>query len=137
MKLGFPSLFNNNKKLGKKKNDLAPLKELDESRFRVDQFISEDQFTKGKYTQHRILSVCEEGIKIITSCESDVIEELPWSLIKQFNLRENWTEWEICLKDRRKFFFKCEKAYYLHMATDHILDGLIRNNISNDFIDEF
>ncbi|KAF2077375.1 hypothetical protein CYY_001303 [Polysphondylium violaceum] len=125
------------KKQPKRRMDHAPLNELSESRYKVEQFVSEDPFTKGKYTQHRILSVCVDGIKVITSCESDVIEEIFWKDILQFNLKESWTEWEIVLKDRRKLYFKCEKAFDIHCKTDNILDGIIRNNRSNDFSEEF
>eukprot|EP01132_Coremiostelium_polycephalum_P005826 gene5826-7250_t len=136
MKIARP-LSNLFKKSNKKRSDHAPLTELFETRFKVEQYVNDDDFSKGKFTQHRVLSICEEGIKIITQNESDIIDEIPWSWIHQFNLKESWTEWEIALKDRRRLYFKCERAFDLHMATDQILDGLIRNYRSNDFVDEF
>ncbi|EGG18640.1 hypothetical protein DFA_04135 [Cavenderia fasciculata] len=132
MKIARPS-FSFLKKQPKILNDQAPLNELKESRFQVQQLLGTDEFIKGKWSQPRILAVCEDGIKIITSNESQVLDEFLWVSIKQFNLKENWTEWEIELKDRRKIYFKSDKAFDLHMATDHILDGLIRNTRSNGY----
>ncbi|GAM25597.1 hypothetical protein SAMD00019534_087720 [Acytostelium subglobosum LB1] len=125
------------KKSPKKEMDKSPLQELAETRFRVQQMMGADEFSKGKWSQPRILAICEEGIKLISENEEELIQEIPWSSILQFNLKESWTEWEIVLKDRRKLFFKCQKAFDLHMATDHILDGLIRNNRSQGYFSEF
>eukprot|EP01133_Synstelium_polycarpum_P003442 gene3442-3909_t len=121
----------------KKTMDLAPLNELEETRFRVQQLVADTEFVKGTWSTPRVLAVCEDGIKVISQAEDEVLVELEWSMIHQFNLKENWTEWEIVLKDRRRFYFKCEKAFDLHMATDHILDGLIRNSKSNSYDAEF
>ncbi|EGC34682.1 hypothetical protein DICPUDRAFT_92174 [Dictyostelium purpureum] len=116
-----------------KKSDQAHLCALAESRFKVDQFTNTNSFTKGKVLQPRVLAICEDSIKIIAHDESEIFEEIAWLQIQQFNLKDNWTEWEIVLKDKRKFFFKCDKAFEIHLATDHILDGLISNNRTNDF----
>ncbi|EFA76879.1 hypothetical protein PPL_09631 [Heterostelium album PN500] len=136
MKIARP-LSNLFKKSPKKEMDKSPLNELAETRFQVTQLLGEDEFTKGKWSQPRILGVCEEGIKVISMNEADLLQEIAWSTIHQFNLKESWTEWEIVLKDRRRLYFKCDNAFELHMATDHILDGLIRNNRSQGYNSEF
>ncbi|KAM9956480.1 hypothetical protein ACTFIR_003196 [Dictyostelium discoideum] len=128
MKIGF-NVF----KKSQKRSDQAHLCALSESRFKVDQFLNSNTFSKGKTLQPRILAICEDSIKIIEGDESDIIEEICWLQIQQFNLKDSWTEWEIILKDKRKFFFKSDRCFDIHMATDHILDGLICLNKTNDF----
>ncbi|EFA82216.1 hypothetical protein PPL_04639 [Heterostelium album PN500] len=136
--------------------DKLHLNEMAETRFYVEQLmidasapylnnnkdnVNSDEIRRKKLAplgpQQRIICINVDGIKLITGNEKEVLEEIEWSSIDHIKLQQNLIIWEVYLKNKRQLYFKSQKAYHLHCATDHFIESVVRSNLSNECQTEY
>ncbi|KAN0000957.1 hypothetical protein ACTFIZ_001384 [Dictyostelium cf. discoideum] len=73
--------------------------------------------------EERVLKINEEGVFLFE--QEKLVCHWGFSLIKEFSLDENWTDWIVILRDSTKHYFKSYESIQIHLKINDIIRKLI------------